>query len=59
MHTCVICRFEIPLDDAIAPTGSGRCLCLSCFARETGNTLAMPKQLRLELTAILEIALTA
>ena len=53
MYICVICRFEAELDDVIAPTASGRCVCLRCFARETETARPMPKGLRRELVAVL------
>lgn len=53
MYHCVICHFEVELDDAIAPTSAGACVCLRCFARETGSTRSMPKHLARELTEAL------
>jgi hypothetical protein len=55
MTTCIICRFPVPLDDAIAPTADGRCLCLGCFARETETALPMPKRLRQEIITIVAV----
>jgi hypothetical protein len=46
MLTCIICRFDTELDDAISATAGGRCLCLRCYNRETGNERPMPKALR-------------
>ncbi len=46
MTTCIICRFETELDDVAAGGPAGRCVCLRCFGRETGNELPMPKALR-------------
>jgi hypothetical protein len=51
MLTCLICHFETPLDDAVAPTASGRCVCLRCFIRETRTERAMPASLQRELSA--------
>jgi hypothetical protein len=56
MYTCVICQFEVELDDAIAPVGGGRCICLACYARNTDTTVAMPKRLRSEVAAVAEQA---
>ena len=53
MWTCTICRFPTELDDVVAATGRGACLCLRCFDRETGATRAMPKALRRQLSAAL------
>ena len=49
MRTCTICRFETELDDVVAPTAGGRCICLRCFERETGSARPMPKALRREI----------
>lgn len=56
MYTCVICRFAVELDDTIAPIPSGWCVCLRCFGRETETTVAMPKELRRDLSAALAAA---
>ncbi|MFN8559774.1 MAG: hypothetical protein U0531_21315 [Dehalococcoidia bacterium] len=53
MFTCVICRFAAELDDVVAPTATGRCVCLRCFARETDTAMSMPKNLRRALSAAL------
>ena len=42
MATCVICRFETELDDVVLGGRAGRCVCLRCFDRETGNGRSMP-----------------
>jgi hypothetical protein len=55
MWTCVICRFEVELDDAVAPTESHHCVCVRCYARETETALATPKELRRELSALLAV----
>jgi hypothetical protein len=54
VYRCIICRFPVDLDDAIAPTPSGACVCYRCFARETDTPVAMPKALRKELSSLLE-----
>ena len=51
MYVCVICRFQVELDDVVAPTATGRCVCVACFARETGTARPMPKTLRREVVA--------
>jgi hypothetical protein len=53
MATCTICRFETELDDVVLGGGTGRCVCLRCFDRETGRTRPMPKALRRALVAAL------
>ena len=53
MLTCIICRFQTELDDAISATPSGRCLCLRCYTRETGSGRPMPKPLQREVIATL------
>ena len=54
MFTCVICHFEVELDDVVARQSSERCICLRCFSRETGNTRPMPKGLRRQVIALLD-----
>ncbi len=56
MRTCIICRFAVPEDDAIVPAAGGRCVCLSCFGRETGTARPMPPGLRREIEGIVEAA---
>jgi hypothetical protein len=53
MITCIICRFETELDDVEVRQGDARCVCLRCFARETGSGRPMPKALRREVSAFL------
>lgn len=54
MVTCIICRYEVPLDDvAIVGSRRGRVVCLRCFGRETGAALPMPRALRRELSEAL------
>jgi hypothetical protein len=53
MTTCIICRFPTEVDDAMFAVVAGRCVCLRCFARETGTERPMPKPLRCELAAAL------
>ena len=50
---CIICHFEADLDDSVVSTGSGRCICLRCYLRETGTARPMPKALRREVSAVL------
>ncbi len=54
MYTCAICHFATELDDVVALTTTGHCICLRCFHRETESTLQMPKTLRRQVIATLE-----
>jgi hypothetical protein len=42
MFRCILCQLEIELDDAVAPTSRGRCVCLRCYFRILGNRRPMP-----------------
>ena len=53
MFVCTLCHFACPLDDVAVACGVGRCICLRCYARETGTTKVMLKTLRRELSAAL------
>ncbi len=54
MVTCVLCGFSTELDDAaVLMGGRPRCICLRCFARETGTARAMSPTLRREVDACL------
>jgi hypothetical protein len=53
MTTCFICSFATELDDVAVGMTTGRCVCLRCFARETGTTRPMPAALRRAVTALL------
>ena len=53
MYTCQLCRFATHLDDVALRRGETECVCLSCYARATGNDRRMPKALRRELIAAL------
>ncbi len=53
MMTCIICRFDVELDDVAIGSAHERCVCLRCYGRETGTSLAMPKTLQRELAAAL------
>ena len=54
MYTCAICHFATELDDVVALTTPGHCICLRCFHRETESSLPMPKSLRRQVIATLE-----
>jgi hypothetical protein len=53
MCMCVICRFQVELDDAVLPTSNGGCICVRCFARETETEVPLSKSLRKELMEVL------
>lgn len=53
MLRCVICRFEVELDDVALGGTGGRCVCLRCYGRETGTLRTLPKPLQRELRAAL------
>jgi hypothetical protein len=54
MFVCIICHFEMELDDVAVDVGRGRGMCLRCYARETSTQLPMPSTLRQALHAMLE-----
>jgi hypothetical protein len=59
MRICSICHFETELDDVEVRQGPTQCICLRCFARETGSDRPMPKGLRRQVVAALaEIGVT-
>jgi hypothetical protein len=41
------------MDDVSVMTAAGRCVCLRCYARESGTVLSMPDWLRREVSAVL------
>ena len=43
---CLICKFAVPLDDAVCPTERGTCVCVACYHRETESDKPMGKALR-------------
>jgi hypothetical protein len=54
MYQCTLCRWTIELDDVqLGAVGGSACICLRCYARETGTSKPMPKPLRRELLAFL------
>ena len=55
MHTCVICRFDVELDDVELHATNDRCICLACYQRESDSSRPMPKTLRRELVEILNV----
>ena len=54
MYRCLICRRDdTPLDDTIAPTRRGTCICLTCYTREVRATLRLSPALRTAIDAAL------
>ena len=53
MRTCIICCFTAELDDVVSRIGPERCICLRCYARETGTERPMPQALRRQITSVL------
>jgi hypothetical protein len=53
VFTCIICRFTVPLDDTVVAGRTGRCICLRCYARETGMEQKMPADLSRDLRSTL------
>ena len=41
MIVCIICGFETELDDVKLGNHRDRCICIRCFARETGSVRRM------------------
>lgn len=48
MYRCVICRFDVELDDVVI-RGDAGCICLRCYERETRSEKRMDKRLRRQL----------
>lgn len=53
MFKCVVCKFYVELDDAVVPTAEGRCICVGCFYRQTGEERRLSPALRRELESVL------
>lgn len=47
MYRCILCGFDVELDDARVPI-AGKCICIRCWTRETGDTHSLPTGLRKE-----------
>ncbi len=56
MAICRICCFETQADDVAVGSahGGGRCICLRCYARETGTTRTMPLGLQQTIVRVLD-----
>jgi len=53
MAHCIICHFETVLDDVALQRDGKSCVCLGCYARQTGSTRPMPATLRRTLAAVM------
>lgn len=50
-YRCIICRWWAQLDDAIAVTRYGGCVCVACYKRGVEDERPMPRELRLWVSA--------
>ena len=57
MVTCLLCGFDVELDDAaVLLVARARCICVRCFARETGSvSRPMPRWLQREVASCLQV----
>jgi hypothetical protein len=46
MMNCLICHFDIEIDDLAIHGVGRRCVCLLCYGRVTGSSRPMPKKLQ-------------
>lgn len=53
MFHCILCAFDVELDDTVVTSAGFRCICLRCYSRETGNLKLMTRGLRKELVSTL------
>lgn len=53
MYMCVICHFDVPLDDTVISGKTGSCICLRCYVREAGVDHPMAPSLRRDVAATL------
>jgi hypothetical protein len=51
--TCIICHFDTEPDDAWVLTGTGKCICVLCWERETGIRSVVPHRLQDEIERIM------
>ena len=54
VYLCMICHFEVILDDVMIKGTHGRVVCIRCYRRETESEEPMSKELRRELSATLK-----
>lgn len=45
-YVCILCKHPTEQDDALLPRPDGKCICLSCWERETDSAKPVPKPLR-------------
>ena len=58
MVTCLLCGFPAELDDAAVLLATrNRCICLRCYTRETGASIArpLPEWLRREVASCIHV----
>jgi hypothetical protein len=53
MYRCVICHFEVPMDDTVISGRTGCCICLRCYIREAGVERPMTPGLRRDVSSAL------
>jgi recombinational DNA repair protein (RecF pathway) len=46
MYRCIICGFQITLDDVQLMHNDGKAVCLRCYCRETNSTKEVSKTLQ-------------
>ena len=56
MYTCLLCKYPTELDDVMAPTQRGTCICLRCCYREIGDTRRPRPALRRSIELLTEEA---
>ena len=54
MHRCIICRFEVELDDVAGEWGTDAAICLRCYHHLARTALQMPRVLRRQLETCME-----
>jgi len=53
MFRCIVCHFDVELDDVEIRGRHGGCVCVNCYARLVENEKRMPKELRRELVSFM------
>ena len=56
MYTCLLCKYPTELDDVMAPTQRGTCICLRCYLVQIEDLRRLPRELQAELRAVLAAA---
>lgn len=49
MYRCIVCHFDVELDDVELRGGARSCVCVRCYARQVDAEHPMPKELRRDL----------